>query len=179
MSVAGGHPGDVLRAHAPIGLPVKSLGNGALWLAAFLSGFVIEEPAPYELYMALLCVVWLACGLRLRREFGPLIICLMLFVTGGLASVPLANEFGEAAMYIAVTGFLAITSIFYAAILADDSASFRTATRSVRSLSPPSELRGIFTFFRVQNISRFTTGPAARSRIRMSSDRFWFCLPCC
>ncbi|WP_051644761.1 O-antigen ligase family protein [Labrenzia sp. DG1229] len=125
MSVAGGHPGDVLRAHAPIGLPVKSLGNGALWLAAFLSGFVIEEPAPYELYMALLCVVWLACGLRLRREFGPLIICLMLFVTGGLASVPLANEFGEAAMYIAVTGFLAITSIFYAAILADDPGRFR------------------------------------------------------
>ncbi|MFN3252047.1 O-antigen ligase family protein [Roseibium album] len=125
MSVAGGHPSDVLRAHAPIGLPVKSLGNGALWLAAFLSGFVIEEPAPYELYMALLCVVWLASGLRLRREFGPLIICLMLFVTGGLASVPLANEFGEAAMYIAVTGFLAITSIFYAAILADDPGRFR------------------------------------------------------
>ena len=49
----------------------QSLGNGALWLAAFLSGFVIEEPAPYELYMVLLSVVWLACGLKLRPRVRP------------------------------------------------------------------------------------------------------------
>ncbi|MEM9634829.1 MAG: O-antigen ligase family protein [Pseudomonadota bacterium] len=109
----------------PHGLSVKSLGNGALWLAAFLSGFVIEEPAPYELYMALLAVVWFACGLKLRPEFGPLIICMILYVAGGLASIPLAQKFGDAVMYIAVTGFLAMTAIFYAAILADDPKRFR------------------------------------------------------
>ena len=49
----------------------------------------------------------------------------MLYITGGLVSVPLANDFGDAAMYIAVTGFLAITAVFYAAILADDPARFR------------------------------------------------------
>ncbi|MEO1114677.1 MAG: hypothetical protein AAFY05_20175, partial [Pseudomonadota bacterium] len=121
MSVAAGYPG----VHAPIGLPVRSVGNGALWLAAFLSGFVIEEPAPYELYMALLTVVWLACGLKLRREFGPLIICLMLYITGGIASIPIANDFGDASMYMAVSGFLAITAIFYAAILAEKPERFR------------------------------------------------------
>ncbi|MET1414998.1 O-antigen ligase family protein [Roseibium sp. HPY-6] len=124
MSVAGGHFGDA-RLHAPIGLPVKSLGNGALWLAAFLSGFVIEEPAPYELYMVLLSVVWLACGLKLRREFGPLVICLILYITGGIASIPIAKDIGDASMYMAVSGFLAITAIFYAAILADDPGRFR------------------------------------------------------
>ncbi|WP_434052455.1 MAG: O-antigen ligase family protein [Roseibium sp.] len=118
MSAAAGYAG-AFGQHAPIGLPVKSLGNGALWLAAFLSGFVIEEPAPYELYMALLTVVWLACGLKLRREFGPLIICLMLYITGGIASIPIAKDFGDAAMYMAVSGFLAITAVFYAAILAE------------------------------------------------------------
>ncbi|MCX2723269.1 O-antigen ligase family protein [Roseibium salinum] len=112
-------------ARAPAGLPVRSLGNGALWLAAFLSGFVIEEPAPYELYMALIAVVWFACGLKLRREFGLLIICLMLYVAGGIASTPMATEFGQAMMYIAVSGFLAVTAIFYAAILADDPDRFR------------------------------------------------------
>ncbi|TYC63443.1 O-antigen ligase family protein [Rhodobacterales bacterium] len=109
----------------PRALTVRGLGNGSLWLAAFLSGFVIREPAPYELYMALLSVVWLGCGLKLRREFGPLIICMMLYIAGGIASIPMAQVQGDAMMYIAVSGFLAITAIFYAAILADDPDRFR------------------------------------------------------
>ncbi len=125
MSLATDHFGGTPHARAPIGLQARSLGNGALWLAAFLSGFVIEEPAPYELYMALLSVVWLACGLKLRREFGPLIICLMLYIAGGVASIPMAKEMGDAIMYIAVSGFLAITAIFYAAIIAEDPGRFR------------------------------------------------------
>ncbi|MBO6891040.1 MAG: O-antigen ligase family protein [Roseibium sp.] len=120
MSAVADAHGSVSVARVPFGPSAKSLGNGALWLAAFLSGFVIEEPAPYELYMAVLSVVWLACGLKLRREFGPLIICMMLYTAGGIASIPMAQEMGDAIMYIAVSGFLAITSIFYAAILADD-----------------------------------------------------------
>jgi hypothetical protein len=125
LSVLAGPYGGAQFARSPVGLPARSLGNGALWLAAFLSGFVIEEPAPYELYMALLSVVWLACGLKLRREFGPLIICLMLYVSGGVASIPMAKEMGDAIMYIAVSGFLAVTAIFYAAILADDPGRYR------------------------------------------------------
>ncbi len=125
MSAAAGPYGGALMARAPAGLPAKSLGNAALWLAAFLSGFVIEEPAPYELYMALLSVVWLAFGLKLRAEFGPLIICLMLYISGGIASIPMAKEFGDAVMYISVSGFLAVTAIFYAAIIADDPDRFR------------------------------------------------------
>jgi hypothetical protein len=120
LSVAADIRGGAPPARTPAGLQAKRLGNGALWLAALLSGFVIEEPAPYELYMVLLTVVWLACGLKLRREFGPLIICLMLYVAGGVASIPMAQEMGDAMMYIAVSAFLAITAIFYAAILAED-----------------------------------------------------------
>ncbi|POF28913.1 O-antigen ligase family protein [Roseibium marinum] len=125
MSIAAAPYGGARFARSPAGLPARSLGNGALWLAAFLSGFVIEEPAPYELYMALVTVVWLACGLKLRREFGPLIICLMLYIAGGMASIPMAREMGEAMMYIAISGFLAVTAIFYAAVLADDPDRFR------------------------------------------------------
>ncbi len=119
MTAWADHDGRAFAAPPSFGLSVKSLGNGALWLAAFLSGFVIEEPAPYELYMALLTVVWLACGLKLRREFAPLIILMMVFIAGGLASTPFARDFGDAFMYMAVSGFLAITAIFYAAILAE------------------------------------------------------------
>jgi len=125
LSLAAEPYGSASLVRTPVGLSTRGLGNGALWLAAFLSGFVIEEPAPYELYMVLLSVVWLACGLKLRREFGPLIICMMLYTAGGVASIPLAQEMGDAMMYIAVTAFLAITAIFYAAILADDPGRYK------------------------------------------------------
>ncbi|WP_420411007.1 O-antigen ligase family protein [Roseibium sp.] len=119
MTVWADHDGGALAAPPSFGLSVRSLGNGALWLAAFLSGFVIEEPAPYELYMVMLTVIWLACGLKLRREFAPLIILMMVFIAGGLGSTPFARNFGDAFMYMAVSGFLGLTAIFYAAILAE------------------------------------------------------------
>ncbi|WP_417684223.1 O-antigen ligase family protein [Roseibium sp.] len=117
QETADPRPGSTVRP--PVTIRVASIGDGALWLAAFLSGFVIREPAPYELYLAGLTVVWLAFGLKLRREIGPLIICLMLYISGGIASIPLASEMGDAVIYIAVSGFLAVTAIFYAAILAE------------------------------------------------------------
>lgn len=119
MTAWADHDGSALHAPPHFGLSIRSLGNGALWLAAFLSGFVIEEPAPYELYMVMLTIIWLACGLKLRREFAPLIVLMMVFIAGGLGSTPFARNFGDAFMYMAVSGFLGLTAIFYAAILSD------------------------------------------------------------
>jgi len=139
--------GRALNAPPPFGLSVRSLGNGALWLAAFLSGFVIEEPAPYELYMVLLSVIWLACGLKLRREFAPLIVLMMVYIAGGLGSTPFARDFGDAMMYIAVTGFLAITAIFYAAILAGDPGRSRIIERGYIAGALIVALLGIAGYF--------------------------------
>lgn len=139
--------GPLVPARPPLALSTKSLGNGALWLAVFLSGFVIREPAPYELYMAGLLVVWLAFGLKLRRQFGPLIVCMMLYSVGGIASIPLAREFGDAAMYIAVSVFLAITSIFYAAILSEEPERFRVIERGYIASAILVSLFGIVGYF--------------------------------
>ncbi|MEJ8476157.1 O-antigen ligase family protein [Roseibium algae] len=125
----------------------SSVGDAALWLAAFLSGFVIREPAPYELYMAGLTVVWLGFGLTLRREFGPLIICLMLYIVGGIAAIPLAREMGDAIVYIAVSGFLAITAIFYAAILADRPERYHLIEKGYLASSILVALFGIAGYF--------------------------------
>ncbi|WP_289036015.1 O-antigen ligase family protein [uncultured Roseibium sp.] len=130
-------------------LPVRasSIGDGALWLAAFLSGFVIREPAPYELYMVGLTVVWLAFGLKLRREFGPLIICMMLYITGGIAAIPLAREMDDAIIYIAVSGFLAITAIFYAAILAERPERYQLIEKGYLASAVLVSLFGIAGYF--------------------------------
>ncbi len=134
-----------VRARLPV--RASSIGDGALWLAAFLSGFVIREPAPYELYMAALTVIWLALGLKLRREFGPLIVCLMLYISGGIASIPLAREMGDAIIYTAVSGFLAVTAIFYAAILAERPDRFQLIEKGYLASSILVALFGIAGYF--------------------------------
>ena len=46
----------------------------AVFFGVFLSGFVIDEPAPYELYMAVLIAVWSLFGLRISRGIAPLVV---------------------------------------------------------------------------------------------------------
>ncbi|GGB54949.1 O-antigen polymerase [Roseibium aquae] len=120
MTLTAGHCGQAAPAPPQPLIPARQIGNGALWLAVFLSGFVIREPAPYEVYMLGLLAVWMACGLKLRREFAPLIIALLLYIAGGLASTPMTPDIGDAVFYIAITAFLALTAIFYAAVIAED-----------------------------------------------------------
>ena len=45
---------------------VSLISTGAVALGILLSGFVIREPAPYEIYMAGLIAVWALFGLRMQ-----------------------------------------------------------------------------------------------------------------
>ena len=44
---------------------IALITSAAVAFGVFLSGFVINEPAPYELYMTALIVVWAFAGLRI------------------------------------------------------------------------------------------------------------------
>ena len=55
-----------------------------LWLAVFLGGFVFFEPAPYDLFLALLIPAWLLLGLTIPRAIGPLVVLMLLFLAGGV-----------------------------------------------------------------------------------------------
>lgn len=102
---------------APVALDTARLGRAALWVVVFLGGFVLNEPAPYELAMVGALGVWLLTSPRLPVAIAPLIVILTLFLSGGLVGTLQSDDFGEAIMYIAVTGFLAVTAIFFAAIV--------------------------------------------------------------
>ncbi|WP_417694911.1 O-antigen ligase family protein [Roseibium sp.] len=134
------------RSMQPV-LTTSRIGDGALWLAAFLSGFVIREPAPYELYLALITVIWLLFGLKLRSEFGPLVVCFLLYCAGGIASVPLATKFETAFTYTAVTVFLTVTSIFYAAVLAEKPGRFKFIEHGYLACSVIVAITGILGYF--------------------------------
>lgn len=93
------------------------ISTGAIWLAVFLTGFVINEPAPYELYMVALVVVWSLFGLRISRTIAPMAVLLVLFVIGGMISMLQMPKLYGTPLYLSISLFLAITAVFYAAVL--------------------------------------------------------------
>lgn len=103
----------------PTGLPTKSVANGALWLAIFLGGFVFFEPAPYEIFLALVIPAWLLFGMMVPRAVGPLIVLMLLFVAGGVLAATQAKDFSTQPVYYAVTAFLAFSSCFFASLVAE------------------------------------------------------------
>lgn len=96
---------------------VQLIASAAIGLAVLLTGFVMFEPAPYELVMAALMPVWALFGLRISRTVAPMAMLLVLFVIGGLISMNQLRELDDIPLYLAVTLFLALTAVFFAAVL--------------------------------------------------------------
>ena len=92
-------------------------GSMLVTVGVFLSGFVISEPAPYELFMAGLIGLWAIVGLRISRSIAPLLVLILLFNIGGMLSLTVLDDLSEGPIYIAVSLFLALSSVFFAAIV--------------------------------------------------------------
>ncbi len=107
------------RVAHPQRATLRLIGSAAVGFGVFLSGFVINEPAPYELWMAGLVGLWFILGLRISRTTAPLLALLLTFNVGGMLSLTQMRDLADGPMYVAVSTFLALTSIFYAAIIED------------------------------------------------------------
>ncbi|MFZ2103494.1 MAG: hypothetical protein WAU86_23315 [Oricola sp.] len=94
------------------------LAGVAVWIGVFLSGFVIDEPAPYELFMAALIGLWAIVGLTIPRPVVVLLVLLLVFDIGGVISMTQMDEWKTAPLYIAVSLFLSFTAVFFASIIA-------------------------------------------------------------
>lgn len=95
---------------------ISLISATAIGFGVFLSGFVINEPAPYELYMAGLIAVWALFGLRISRAVAPLVVLLVAFNIGGMISMTQMAELANTPLYLAVSLFLAFTAVFFAAV---------------------------------------------------------------
>lgn len=101
-------------------MALRFLGSGCVAFGVFLSGFVIAEPAPYELFMALLIGSWFILGLPISRTTGALLAFMLVYMVGGFLSLTQMGAIGTAPIYMGVTLFLALSSVFYCAIIEDD-----------------------------------------------------------
>eukprot|EP00913_Durusdinium_trenchii_P021313 g20026.t1 len=100
----------------------RLLGSALIAFGVFLSGFVISEPAPYELIMVIQITIWFLLGLRISRTVCLLLVLLLVFNIGGLFSLTVMKDISGAPMYFAVSIFLALSAVFYAAIVEDEPA---------------------------------------------------------
>ncbi len=140
------------------------LGFGVL-----LSGYVINEPAPYELYMTGMIAIWALFGLRLSRTNAPLLMIFVLFNVGGMIAMTQMAILGDAVLYIAVSLFLAFTAVI---LCCGDRARQNPAPGHFHSLSccclftAVLGFAGYFSLFRALPFSRCTSVPAVVFRIQ-------------
>ncbi|MCV3209888.1 O-antigen ligase family protein [Mesorhizobium sp. YC-39] len=104
---------------------IALISSGAVFLGVFLSGFVIDEPAPYDLYMVGLIMVWPLFGLRISRAAAPLLVLLVIMNIGGMISMTQMSDLASTPLYLAVSLFLAFTAVFFASVTAVQPSLYR------------------------------------------------------
>jgi O-antigen ligase len=95
---------------------IALIASSAVFFGILLSGFVIDEPAPYDLYMVGLIAVWGLFGLRISRAAVPMLVLLVTMNIGGMISMTQMSNLASTPLYLAVSMFLAFTAIFFAAV---------------------------------------------------------------
>ncbi|WP_167391959.1 O-antigen ligase family protein [Mesorhizobium sophorae] len=104
---------------------IALISSAAVFVGIFLSGFVISEPAPYELYMAGLIAIWALFGLRLSRAAMPLLVLLVTMNIGGMMAMTQMADLANTPLYLAVSLFLAFTAVFFASVTAVQPSLYR------------------------------------------------------
>ena len=140
-----------LRVAQPQLAAIRLVGAAALAFGVFLSGFVIDEPAPYELWMALLIGTWFVLGLRISRSTAPLLALFLTFIVGGILSITqmrdLTSKQMDAPIYVAVSTFLALSAVFYAAIIEDNAKRLPLIFKALTTGAVITAMLGIIGYF--------------------------------
>ena len=91
-----------------------------LWLMIASSWFVIIEPAPYEILFLVVFCLMLPSGLKLHAAVIPMVLFLLAYNVGGAFSVLPVTEMKKTEQFIITSFYMAITAIFFANAIADD-----------------------------------------------------------
>lgn len=134
----------------------RAVANAALAFAVFLGGFVIYEPAPYELFLAGLLGIWVIAGMRIPRTVVPLLILLLLFNCGGIISSFQLDDWPRGIIYVATSLFLALSAVFFACVIAADANRLPLIFKAYLAAAVITALLGILGYFWVPGFQIFT-----------------------
>jgi len=108
---------------APVAPGVLALQRALVWLVGACGAVVFIEPSPYEITTLLAAIIFFATGLRLRLVFMPLILALFLLNIGyTICAIPLLGQ-SEIANWIATSWYMAVTVVFFAMLLSEDTSA--------------------------------------------------------
>lgn len=117
-ATAGDFPSSV--ASAP---RVLALQRVLVWLVGASGAIVFVEPSPYEVMTLTAAVIFFATGLRLRLAFMPLLLLLFLINIGySIGAIPFMDK-PEVANWIATSWYMAVTVMFFAMVVSEDTAA--------------------------------------------------------
>jgi hypothetical protein len=107
------------RSEGPsVTIGVEPLRRWVLWLFLAVSAFDAIEPSPYEAMFFVTLLVFARSGLRFDRAMALLIVSLALYNAGGLLSlIPFVGE-SESVTFIAISIYITLTTLLFAAIVA-------------------------------------------------------------
>lgn len=99
---------------------VLALQRALVWLVGACGAIVFIEPSPYELATLAASLIFFATGLRMRLVFIPLLLTLFLLNVGyTIGAIPFLDQ-SEVANWIATSWYMAITVIFFAMVISED-----------------------------------------------------------
>src|SRR5580692_9783815 len=102
---------------------VIALQRALVWLVGASGAIVFIEPSPYELMTLAATVIFFATGLRLRLVFMPLLLLLFLLNVGyTIGAIPFLDK-SEVVNWIATSWYMAVTVIFFAMVVSEDTAA--------------------------------------------------------
>lgn len=91
-----------------------------LWVVGFSSAFVRFEPAPYDAFIALAAFVFAVMGLKLRPGHIPLVLLMIgTSIAYGIGVLRVLDK-EDTLKWSIVSTFLALSSIFFALVLTED-----------------------------------------------------------
>jgi hypothetical protein len=102
---------------------VVALQRALVWLVGASGAIVFTEPSPYELVTLAATIVFFATGLRLRLVFMPLLLLLVSLNFGYcIGAIPFFDK-PEVANWIATSWYMAVTVMFFAMVVSEDTAA--------------------------------------------------------
>ena len=128
---------------------LRLIGSLMIGFGVFLSGFVISEPALYELIHVGLIGFGFLFGLKISRNVAPLLALLLIFNVGGFLSLTVMSDLADGPVYLAVSTFLALTSVFYAAVVEANPARLALIFNAWTLAAVATSLLGILGYFHV------------------------------